>query len=114
MGHTHWIIVILLFSLIFVSGCTSYQSKYEVGDVITNVNDGEFYGLYIVGIHGGTDSYLFQNVTRCGTTNNSQWKYVGDDPRRDSYISVDFNPLISKIDQINLDFGISGPYRTVK
>jgi len=48
-------------------------------------------------------------VSGCGSTNNLQWKYGGDDPRRDPYISVDFNPLLSKSHQITWKLGSMAP-----
>ena len=104
----------LLFSLIFVSGCTIHQPKYNVGDVITNTEGGPCYGFLIERYDEPFNLYYFKNVTRCNTTNTSQWKYVGDDPWREDSIKIDFNPLISKIDHLDNINGIPGPYRTIK
>ncbi|RPH75201.1 hypothetical protein EHM76_02180 [bacterium] len=112
MNREHWIIAILLFLLIFVSGCTSYQPKYEVGDIITNTEGGPCYGYFIEGYHGGADAYMIKNLTRCDATNNPEWKHVGDNPRREEYIRTDFNPLITKIGHLDNINGIPGPYRT--
>jgi hypothetical protein len=77
MGRRYWIIVILLFSLIFARGCTTYQPIYEVGDIIINTKGGPCYGLLIERYHEAEIFYYFKNVTRCNLTNILQWKYVG-------------------------------------
>jgi len=113
MFSKSWIIIILLFSLSFVSGCTNHQPKYDVGDIITNTDGGPCYGLYIEGHDTGVESYIFKNVTQCDTANNSRWKYVGG-AQTNPYYQIDFNPQIKKIDHIELDTTIPGPVTTWK
>jgi len=103
-------IVIIIF--IFLAGCTEYHSKYQVGDVLSNPA-GSCYGMIVVSYHPPTDSYVFQNVSRCNRSmNTSQWEWVGDSPFRIPYQTIDFGPY-EKLDHSNSFANIVGTYRTI-
>ena len=112
MNRTHWIIGIILFSLVMASGCMSSQPKYNVSDVITNTDGGPCYGYLIEANHWDGDYYILYNLTRCAETNNSQWVYVKTGGRKVSYDMVELNPQITKIDHIEGGRKIPGPMPT--
>ncbi|MEI7434918.1 MAG: hypothetical protein WCJ93_11770 [Methanomicrobiales archaeon] len=91
----------------------SSQPKYNVSDVITNIDGGPCYGYFIEANHWDGDYYILYNLTRCAKINNSQWEYVKAGGRKVSYDMVELNPQIVKIDHIEHGvLSIPGPRPT--